>query len=114
MAEAMGGIRQKLSRAAEMAKGVQRLHASGIVDLGNLGVTLQTVKNSRVYGPQATMALQGGRKFPSLPAVVDEHGTLTYKQLGDMSNALARGLKSLGVSEVSPVGLHCRDHSGLV
>jgi hypothetical protein len=58
MAEAVGGIRQKLSRAAEMAKGVQRLHASGIVDLGNLGVTLQTVKNSRVYGPQATMAIQ--------------------------------------------------------
>ena len=64
MAKALGGIRQKLSRAAEMAKGVQRLHASGIVDLGNLGVTLQTVKNSRVYGPQATMAIQGGRKFP--------------------------------------------------
>ena len=59
MAKALDGIRQKLSRAAEKAKGVQRLHASGIVDLGNLGVTLQTVKNSRVYGPQATMAIQG-------------------------------------------------------
>ena len=114
MAKAPGGIRQKLSRAAEMAKGVQRLHASGIVDLGNLGVTLQTVKNSRVYGPQATMAIQGGRKFPSLPAIVDEHGTLTYKQVDDMSNALARGLKSLGVDEGSVVGLLCRDHSGLV
>ena len=45
MAKALGGIRQKLSRAAEKAKGVQRLHASGILDLGNLGVTLQTVKN---------------------------------------------------------------------
>jgi fatty-acyl-CoA synthase len=66
MAKALGGIRQKLGRAAEMAKGVQRLHASGIVDLGNLGVTLQTVKNSRVYGPQATMAIQGGRKFGAI------------------------------------------------
>ena len=114
MAKALGGIRQKLSRAAEMAKGVQRLHASGIVDLGNFGVTLQTVKNSRVYGPQATMAIQGGRKFPSLPAIVDEHGTLTYQQVDEMSNALARGLKSLGVDEGSVVGLLCRDHSGLV
>ena len=114
MAKALGGIRQKLSRAAEMAKGVQRLHASGIVDLGNLAVTLQTVKNSRVYGPQATMAIQGGRKFPSLPAIVDEHGTLTYKQIDDMSNALGRGLKSLGVDQGSVVGLLCRDHSGLV
>jgi fatty-acyl-CoA synthase len=114
MAKAMGGIRQRLSRAAEAAKGVQRLHASGIVDLGNLGVTLQTVKNSRVYGPQATMAIQGGRKFPSLPAIVDEHGTLSYKQVDEMSNALAHGLKSLGVDEASVVGLLCRDHAGLV
>jgi len=114
MAKALGGIRQKLSRAAEMAKGVQRLHASGIVDLGNLGVTLQTVKNSRVYVPQATMAIQGGRKFPSLPAVVDERGTLTYKQVDDMSTALAHGPKRLGVNEGTVVGLLCRDHSGLI
>jgi fatty-acyl-CoA synthase len=114
MAKALGGIRQKLNHAAEMAKGVQRLHASGIVDLGNLGATLQTVKNSRVYVPQATMAIQGGRKFPSLPAVVDERGTLTYKQVDDMSNALAHGLKRLGVDEGTVVGLLCRDHSGLI
>jgi fatty-acyl-CoA synthase len=114
MAKAMGGIRQKLSRAAEAAKAVQRLHASGIVDLGSFGVTLQTVKNSRVYGPQATMAIQGGRKFPSLPAIVDERGTLTYKQVDDMSTALARGLKTLGVDEGSVVGLLCRDHRGLI
>jgi fatty-acyl-CoA synthase len=114
MAEALGGIRQKLSRAAEIAKAVKRLHDTGIVDLGNLGVTLQTVKNSRVYGPQATMAIQGGRKYSSLPAVVDERGILTYKQVDDMSTALARGLERLGVDEGSVVGLLCRDHRGLV
>jgi fatty-acyl-CoA synthase len=114
MAEALGGIRQKLSRAAEMVKAVKRLHDTGIVDLGNLGVTLQTVKNSRVYGPQATMAIQGGRKYSSLPAVVDERGTLTYKQVDNMSTALARGLERLGVDEGSVVGLLCRDHRGLV
>jgi fatty-acyl-CoA synthase len=114
MVEAVVGIRQKLSRAAEIAKAVKRLRDSGIVDLANLGVTLQTVKNSRVYGPQATMAIQGGRKFPALPAVVDDRGTLTYKQVDDMSTALARGLKSLGIDEGSVVGLLCRDHHGLV
>jgi fatty-acyl-CoA synthase len=114
MAEALVGIRQKLSRAAEIAKAVKRLRDSGIVDLGNLGATLQTVKNSRVYGPQATMAIQGGRKYPALPAVVDERGTLTYKQVDDMSTALAHGLKRLGIDEGSVVGLLCRDHHGLV
>lgn len=114
MAGALAGIRPKLSRAAQMAKAVKRLHDTGIVDLGNLGLTLQTVKNSRVYGPQATLTIQGGRKFPSLPAVVDERGTLTYKQVDDMSTGLARGLNRLGVDEGSVVGLLCRDHRGLI
>jgi fatty-acyl-CoA synthase len=114
MADALSGFRQKVSRVAELANAVKRLHDTGIIDLANLSVTLQTVKNSRVYGPQATMAIQGGRKYPSLPAVVDERGTLTYRQVDDMSTALARGLKRLGVDEGSVVGLLCRDHRGLI
>jgi fatty-acyl-CoA synthase len=114
MADALSGFRQKVSRVAELANAVKRLHDTGIIDLANLSVTLQTVKNSRVYGPQATVAIQGGRKYPSLPAVVDERGTLTYKQVDDMSTALARGLKRLGIDEGSVVGVLCRDHRGLI
>jgi fatty-acyl-CoA synthase len=114
MANALSGCRQKVSRIAELANAVKRLHDTGIIDLANLSVTLQTVKNSRVYGPQATMAIQGGRKYPSLPAVVDERGTLTYRQVDDMSTALARGLKRLGIGAGSVVGLLCRDHRGLI
>jgi len=114
MAGALDEIRQKVGRAAETAKAVKRLCDTGIIDLGNLGATLQTVKNSRVYGPQATMAILGGRKYSSLPAFVDERGTLTYKQVDDMSTALAHGLKRLGVDEGSVVGLLCRDHRGLI
>jgi fatty-acyl-CoA synthase len=114
MADATSGFRRKVSHLTELANAVKRLRDTGIVDLGNLGVTLQTVKNSRVYGPQATMTIQGGRKYPSLPAVVDERGTLTYKQVDDMSTALAHGLKRLGIDEGLVVGLLCRDHRGLV
>jgi fatty-acyl-CoA synthase len=114
MADALSGLRQKVSRVAEMASAVKRLHDTGIIDLANLGVTLQTVKNSGVYGPQATMTIQGGRKYPALPAVVDERGTLTYKQVDDMSTALAHGLKRLGIDQGLVVGVLCRDHRGLI
>jgi fatty-acyl-CoA synthase len=97
-----------------MAKAVKRLRDTGILDLGNLGVTLETVKNAGVYGPQATIAIQGGRKYPSLPAVVDERGTLTYKEIDDESTALAHGLNRLGIAARSVVGLLCRDHRGLI
>lgn len=114
MADALSGFRQKVARVTEVANAVKRLHETGIIDLTNLGVTLQTVKNSGVYGPQATLTIQGGRKYPALPAVVDERGTLTYKQVDDMSTALAHGLKRLGIDEGSVVGVLCRDHRGLI
>jgi fatty-acyl-CoA synthase len=103
-----------LSRIAEKAKAVKRLLDTGILDLGNLGATLETAKNAGVYGAQATLAIQGARKYPTLPAVVDERGTLTYKQVDDQSTALARGLSRLGVDAGSVVGLLCRDHHGFI
>ena len=93
---------------------MKRLRDTGILDLGNLAVTLETAKNARVYGPQATLAIQGGRKYPSLPAVADERGTLTYKQVDDKSTALARGLNQLGIGAGSVMGLLCRDHRGFI
>ena len=114
MVVALDEIRQKLSLVATTAKALKRLRDAGIIDLGDVGMTLETVKNSRIYGPQATLVMQGGRKYPSLPAVVDEGGTLTYKQVDDMSTALARGLKQRGITSGSVVGLLCRDHRGLI
>lgn len=114
MGNATIGFREKLNRIAETAKAVHRLRQSGVLDLGNLPVTLETSKNAGVYGPQATMAIQGGRKYPSLPAIVDERGTLTYREVDDNSTALARGLSGLGGTTDSVVGLLCRDHRGLL
>jgi fatty-acyl-CoA synthase len=103
-----------LGRIAESATAVRRLFETGFLDLANPGAMLETAKNAPIFGPQATMAIQGGRKYAGLPAVVDERGTLTYRQVNDQSWALARGLQGLGVSEGSVVGLLCRDHRGLV
>jgi len=114
MVAGLAGLRHELARIADIAKAVKRLRDTGILDLGNLRGTLETAKNAGVYGPQATLAIQGGRKYPTLPAVVDEHGTLTYKQVDDESTALARGLSGLGIAAGSVVGLLCRDHRGLI
>ena len=114
MADVLARVRQHAQQASESARAVQRLFASGIVDVKDLGSTVQAAKLTRVYGPQATMTILGGRRYPDLPAVVDERGTLSYRQVDDQSWALARGLQQLGVSEGSVVGVLCRDHRGLV
>ena len=114
MVDGLIGFRHKVRHIVENAKAVKRLHDTGILDLSNLGVTLETAKNARVYGPQASLAIQGSRKYASLPAVVDECGMLTYKQVDDQSTALAHGLNGLGIAAGSVVGLLCRDHRGLI
>ncbi|WP_073694431.1 acyl-CoA synthetase [Mycobacterium sp. ST-F2] len=114
MIDVIGEVRQKLDRLAESAQAVRRLYETGFLDLTKPGVMIETAKNAPLFGPQATMAIQGGRKYAGLPALVDERGTLTYRQIDNQSWALARGLQSLGVTEGSVVGLLCRDHRGLI
>ena len=114
MFDVVGGVVQKLGRVGESVNAVKRLVETGFLDLSNPGVMVETAKNAPVFGPQASMAIQGGRKYADLPALVDERGTLTYGEVNDQSWALARGLQGLGVTEGSVVGLLCRDHRGLV
>lgn len=109
----LSSIKHTLQRAAESGQAVRRLAATGVLDLTDLKSTVRAAKLAPVYGPQATMAIQGAHRFPTLPAIVDERGTLTYQQIDDQSWALAHGLQSLGVAEGSVVGVLCRDHRGL-
>lgn len=110
----LAGIRRQAQHMSEAGRAVKRLVQTGVLDLKDLGGTVAGAKLVAVYGPQATMAIQGGRRFPDLPAVVDERGALTYKEVDDQSWALAHGLRSLGVTEGAVVGILCRDHRGLV
>jgi fatty-acyl-CoA synthase len=64
MVDRIPGLRRKLRRFTKTAIAVKRLFDAGILDLGNLGMTLETAKNAEVYGPQASLTIQGGRKYP--------------------------------------------------
>ncbi|WP_179466636.1 acyl-CoA synthetase [Mycolicibacterium vinylchloridicum] len=107
-------VRQKLQRVGEAGRAIKRLIDTGFLDLTDLKSLVEVAKYSRIYGPQATMAILGRRRYASLPAIVDERGSLTYEQVDDQSWALAHGLRKLGVSQGAVVGVLCRDHRGLV
>ena len=59
---------------------------------------------------------QAAARDPGRVAVVDEHGaTLTYQELLDRAERLARSLRAgLGVRAGDRVGLLCRNHHGLI
>lgn len=112
--QAIAEVRHKLGQIIESGHAVARLVDRGIIEPLDIGAAVRSAKLAGLYGPQATMAIQGGRRYADLPAVVDERGTLTYKQVDDQSWALAHGLQGLGLKEGSVVGLLCRDHRGLI
>jgi acyl-CoA synthetase (AMP-forming)/AMP-acid ligase II len=53
-------------------------------------------------------------RYPERPAVIDERGSLTFKQLHLRTNALARELRKAGVSEGDGVAIMCRNHRGFI
>ena len=53
-------------------------------------------------------------RFPREPAVVDDAGALTFRELQLRSNALADALSRRGIGAGTPVALLCRNHRGFV
>src|SRR5438445_11969297 len=64
---------------------------------------------SLAAGADATAAAR-----PDSVAILDEHGAMTYDELRRRTNALAHGLRAVGVETGDNVGVLCRNHRGFV
>lgn len=60
----------------------------------------------------ATGYAAGAARHPDRPAVIDERGTLTFRQAHERSDRLARALAERGIAAGSRVALLCRNHRG--
>ncbi len=65
------------------------------------------------FTPAAGYATAAAR-YPDDPAIIDEHGTVTFAELDRRTSAIARGLQEAGVGEGDRVALLCRNHRGFV
>jgi acyl-CoA synthetase (AMP-forming)/AMP-acid ligase II len=103
------------SRAASTGYGLRVLAGAGILRpypptaLARAGRALQQWGTGPAGGFLATTALVPDRVW-----VVDERGDLTFREVDRRTNALARGLRRLGVGEGDPVALMARNHRGFV
>ncbi|MEV0297762.1 acyl-CoA synthetase [Nocardia sp. NPDC050710] len=104
----------KVAHAVEVVKALGLLRSRGVSDPRKPLETLRTMKESQVYGAQATLVRHSARVAPEAPALVDERGELTYRQLDEQSTAIARGLRAAGITEGTVIGVLCRDHRGLI
>src|SRR3954468_17866107 len=54
------------------------------------------------------------RNFADEPAIIDELGTLSFKEVDERTNALAQALRADGVEEGDGVAIMCRNHRGWI
>ena len=103
-----------LAHALETLKAVRLLSSRGIVDITNPGESVRNLREVRQMGPQAASVRHSARIAPERPALVDERGELSYRELDDQSTAVARGLQAAGITEGTVVAALARDHRGLL
>src|SRR3954466_8337520 len=54
------------------------------------------------------------RNYPDEPAIIDELGTLTFKEVDQRTNALAHSLRRDGIEAGDGVAIMCRNHRGWI
>ncbi|WP_193609890.1 AMP-binding protein [Nocardioides lijunqiniae] len=107
---------QKLAlRASALGVSAQVLAGSGIVRPYSPRVLVGLLRTVVAWGtgPAGGFASLAVRA-PHQVGLVDELGELTFGELHQRSNALARALRAQGVGEGDAVALMCRNHRGFV
>ena len=67
------------------------------------------------WGPTpAAGFIAAATRHPDNIAIIDELGTLTYQQVNERTNALAHGLRALGIDTGDGVAVLCRNHRGFI
>ncbi|WP_290057532.1 acyl-CoA synthetase [Amycolatopsis solani] len=105
---------QVADKVAETARSVDVMRRAGLVPFPRLDEGVRSLVAIRKFGPFAGANHISARRDPTAVGIVDELGPLTYKQLDDQSNALARAWSERGIEPGQGVAALCRDHRGLV
>ena len=72
-------------------------------------MSMHALREVSVWGPNVAALRRAVRLDPDGVAVVDERGSVTYRQLDRRSNAIAQGLRALGVQHTHVVAVMCRN-----
>jgi acyl-CoA synthetase (AMP-forming)/AMP-acid ligase II len=78
-------------------------------------VAVDALKGLRAFGPTpaAGYTVNAARR-PHATAIIDDHGSLSFREVHLRSNALAAELRAAGVGEGDALAVMCRNHRGFV
>ncbi|WP_280422117.1 acyl-CoA synthetase [Nocardia carnea] len=101
-------------KVGDIALAVNVMRKRGLFDPLRLDHAVNSMVNAGRYGPFAAVVMHAVQDRPGAPAIVDEKGELTFRELDEQSNAFARGLVERGLRAGDVVAILARDHRGMV
>lgn len=105
-ARATGKRYGELAKTVAQTKMVRPLHPK---------VLLEMRRALKKYGPtQPAGYAINATVVPDQPAIVDELGILTHKEVHERTNQIAHGLAAHGIGASSRVAILCRNHRGFI
>lgn len=106
---------QQASHVGTLAKGTLPLFRSGVLGPmgpGAIGGALKGIVQWK-FLPAGLLAI-GAARDPYHTAIVDDGGSMNYKELHEQTSVLAKALFRTGIRERNRIGVLCRNHRGLV
>jgi len=108
-------IQKILTGAAAAGTGAKVLTQAGVIKPYSPAVLARLARTLVAWGPGPAGGFTSlALRDPQGTGLVDELGSLTFAQLHERSNAVARGLADLGVGEGDGVAIMVRNHRGFV
>jgi fatty-acyl-CoA synthase len=103
-----------LGQIVDLPPRLDVLRRAGLLDPMRPDEGIRSILAVRRLGPIAGAAHIAARRDPHALAVVDELGPLTFGELDQRSNALARAWAEHGLGPDAVIAVLCRDHRWLV
>lgn len=94
---------------------IATVHRAGFIPAMRPDKYLRIAAAMRRENMTATYAFAASaQRCPDRPALIDERGTLTWRQLDERCDALAAALRALPGGQPKTIGIMCRNHRGFV
>jgi fatty-acyl-CoA synthase len=111
----MSPVQQVLDLIGNRAQTVKVLAEAGVIRPMRPEKALQMASTMLRWGPTpaAGYTVSAVRR-PDKVGIVDELGTLTFREIHERTNALANAWSDLGIGEGDGIAILCRNHRGFV
>ncbi len=106
----VGLLAEPARRAALETQSLVALVRAGVVGVELPHRVLQIVQALNDYGPFGASPRIAAIRHGDHPAIIDQHGEISFKELDERVNRLSNALLAKGVPQGASVGILCRNH----